>query len=106
MAKRGLGVRSPLDEPCVESVSESCTFRGPFPFPPALSLLKAELQTLRRCGSDRAQLSSFGCCQVFFALSQAFEEFVAFAATADENVFVLKHRLDDAQDRFRAQIVG
>ncbi len=37
---------------------------------------------------------------------QALEKFVAFAAAAHENVLVLQHRLDDAQNRFRAQIIA
>src|SRR5689334_22501336 len=56
--------------------------------------------------STKAEISALGGFQVYFALSQTFEEFVAFAAAADKDVFVLKHRLYYAQNRFRAQVVS
>ena len=43
---------------------------------------------------------------VALALLQALEKFVAFAAAAHHHVLVLEHRLDDAQDRFRAQVIA
>src|ERR1043165_2426877 len=45
-------------------------------------------------------------CQITSSLRHALEEFVAFAQTADADVLVLEHRLDDAENRFRAQVVA
>src|SRR6266576_1819384 len=56
--------------------------------------------------STKSKISALGGFQIFFALSQTFEKFVAFAAAADKDVFVLKHSLYNAQNRFRAQVVS
>src|ERR1035437_1475860 len=57
--------------------------------------------------SGRAVLAGALCGgKVLFALPQALEELVAFAATADANVLVLEHRLDDPQDWLGTQVVG
>ena len=42
--------------------------------------------------------------EVAAALRHALEEFVALAQAADADVLVLQHRLDDAEDRFGAQV--
>src|SRR5438477_12850281 len=47
-----------------------------------------------------------GCFQIVLALAEALEEFVAFAQAADANIFVLEHRLDDAENRFRAEVIA
>ena len=44
----------------------------------------------------------FGRREVGLALVEAAEKFITFAAAANENVLVLQHRLDDAQNRLRA----
>src|SRR6266545_7754633 len=46
------------------------------------------------------------CRQVVLALPEAPEKLVTFAAAANEDVLVFKHRFDDAEDRFRTKVVG
>src|SRR2546425_388192 len=53
--------------------------------------------------SSRSSLSSG---QIFLPLPEALEKFVAFAAAAHQNVFVLEHGFDDAQDGLGTKIIG
>ena len=44
--------------------------------------------------------------QIYLALIETAEELVALAQAAHADVLVLEHRLDDAQDRLRTQVVA
>src|SRR5262249_48628776 len=44
--------------------------------------------------------------EIASALSHALEKFVAFAQSPHADVLVLEHRLDDPQNRFRAEIIA
>src|ERR1051325_9454569 len=44
--------------------------------------------------------------EVAAALGHALEEFVAFAQAANADILVFEHRLDDAENRFRTQVIA
>src|SRR5512138_2576610 len=49
---------------------------------------------------------ALGGCEVLLALLKAGENLVSLTAAADEDLFILEHRPNDAQDRLGPKIIG